>query len=214
MKSTIHKMLLPLIALCALPSMALATVGTVSLIYSPSSSDLTSPGSSVTLSLSLVVSGFSGSDAVGGVDFLLTSLNSTSGAFFIQSRTTDTNGAFSDPITDDATVATRPGSNLNPTNDSDLGQAVATFPADVVQNGTFHLADYVIGVDAGVAPGTYNFTTTVNLWSDQNGADHSLTNPGTFSLVVVPEPATCSLLALGALATVGLKLVRRRRTVA
>jgi hypothetical protein len=211
MKSNIRTFFLSLIIAVGLPSVGFATVGTVDLSYSPLSSTLVSPGSSVSLSLSLVVTGFSGSDAVGGVDFLLSSLNLSNGAFFIQSRTTDTSGAFADPITDDATVATRPGANLNPTNDNDLGQAVEIFPGGVVQNGTFHLANYVIGVDAGVAPATYNFATTVNLWSDQNGDDHSINGPGSFSLTVVPEPNTLGLIGLGSLGAFGLKYLRGRR---
>ena len=211
MKPRNHKLLLSLLATFALPAtMAFGTAGTVSLEFSPLNSNVTSPGSSVMLSLSLVVTGFSGSDAVGGVDFLLTSLNSSSGAFFIASRTTDTAGAFPDPITDDNTVNDRPGANLDPTNDNDLGQSVSVFPDDVVQDGTYHLANYIIGVDAGLAPGTCNFATTINLWSDQSGNDHELT-PGSFSLTIVPEPATWVFLALGGFAPLALKQLRRAR---
>jgi hypothetical protein len=210
MKTFIQKFAVAFVVASAIPTAAFAAAGSVSLVFSPLSSNVTSPGSSITLSLSLNVSGFSGSDAVGGVDFLLTSLDSSSG-FFIKSRTIDLSGSFPDPITDDQIVAIRPGASLDPTNNSDLGQAVDVFPSGAVQDGTYHLANYVIGVDVGVAPGDYDFDTMVNLWSDQNGDDHEMNAPGTFSLTVIPEPGTSSLLVLSALATFGLKLVRNRR---
>src|SRR5947208_701920 len=114
MKTRIYQLaLVPIVAL-ALPTAAFATVGTVGLSFSPLSSAATSPGSSVTLSLSMTVAGFSSPDAVGGFDGFLTSSNDSSGAFFIQTRTTDTSGSFPDPITTDAAIVVRPGSNLDP----------------------------------------------------------------------------------------------------
>jgi hypothetical protein len=212
MKTSMHKLALALVAALALPTMAFATVGTVDLSYSPLSSNVTSPGSSVTLTLQMTVSGFSGADAVAGFDGLLTSLNSSSGAFFIQTRTTNTGGSFPDPQTADATIVTRPGSNLDPSNNNDIGASVNPFPSGAVQNGTYTLSTWVIGVDAGVAPGTYNFTTTTNIWTDQTGAEHSDLGAGTFSLVVgVPEPGTWSLMALGGIASFGLNFLRARR---
>src|SRR6266550_3940023 len=200
MKMRIRQLALILIASLALPMAAFATVGTVGLSFSPLSSNVTSPGSSVTLSLSLNVSGFSDPDKVAGFDFQLTSVNDSSGAFFIQNRVTDLAGAFQDPQTPDGVVETRPGANLDPTDGpytgfpaGDLGASVSSLSA-AVTNGTFHLANYAIGVDAGVAPGTYNFTTLVNIWTDQSGGEHTDLGAGTFSLTiaptVIPEPAT------------------------
>src|SRR5947209_4315559 len=100
-KHILSQFALLLIALALSLTAANATVGTVNLAFSPLSSAATSPGSSVTLSLSMTVAGFADPDRVGGFDITLTSLNSSSGAFFIQTRTTDTAGAFPDPVTTD-----------------------------------------------------------------------------------------------------------------
>ena len=216
MKTRIYQLALVLIVALALPTAAFATVGTVGLSFSPLSSGATSPGSSVSLTLAINVAGFSGADLVGGFDGFLTSNDSTTG-FFIQSRTTLPNSVstpFSDPQTPDGSgvgqIANQPNANLDPSNNNDIGASVS--PSGNYQgNGNYNQSTWVIGVNAGVTPGTYTFSTTTNIWTDQTGGEHSDLGAGTFSLVVVPEPATLSLIGLGGLASVGLTLLRARR---
>jgi len=192
-----------------------AADGTVTVSFSPTSSTAVSPNSSGTFSLSMVVSGFTGSDAVAGYDFTLTSLDLSSGAFFIQTRALDTS-----KFDDDQAInpTTRPGSNLDPTNNTDLGASVSSFPDNLAGNGTYHLQDIVIGLDAGVAPGTYNFTTSTDFtgtpgfsWTDEN-TDTFTILPATFSITVteVPEPSTW-FAGLGMAAVLGFMMLRRRR---
>src|SRR5438093_12688446 len=126
MKTSIHKITPGLVAALALPTVAFATDGTVSLFWSPLSSMAASPGQSVTLTLQMSVSGFTGVDKVAGYDFALTSLNDPFGNFFIQERTIPPFSAtspFDSPETDDAVLVTRPGANLDATNNKDLGAA-------------------------------------------------------------------------------------------
>src|SRR6266446_9717008 len=101
MKTSIHKLAVGLIAALVLPTMAFATDGTVSLVWSPLSSMAASPGQSVTLTLQMLVTGFTGADKVAGYDYALRSLNDPFGNFFIQSRTIPPFGAttpFDEPV--------------------------------------------------------------------------------------------------------------------
>jgi hypothetical protein len=73
------------------------------------------------------------------------------------------------------------------------------------------------------APGTsFTFGTTASganspntkgtyFYSDNFATYNQITTPGSFTVSVVPEPATCSLLGLGATGTFLLQLLRKRR---
>ena len=72
-------------------------------------------------------------------------------------------------------------------------------------------------LDASIAPGTYTIqlTTLTPIISEINDdqstpADHAV-SVASFTLTVVPEPATLSLLGLGGLGSLGLTVLRARR---
>ena len=123
----------------------------------------------------------------------------------------------------DSTASNGAASNFT-LEDRDLGSTVGVGnPPVAAPASPFTTTTMTINL-SGLAPGTYTLESTFNSsriseQTEQAGpnsfVDHSFENgvasPATFTITVVPEPATLSLFGLGALGSFGLNVLRRRR---
>lgn len=213
MKSYIQKLIV-----CLALVVPFATANSaVNLAFAEASPINVAAGGQFTLTLNIAVTG---TEHVVGVDYYLQELSAA--GFTILARNI-TGSAFTQPyfsdsqVTSSSDAAAPAGADnaLNTRNDYDLGGNTTNANQTT---GSGLVAVFTIGVPVG-ASGQYTISTTSNPgtgWvSPANEApptDHAFDNQASILINVspVPEPATWSLLGLGALGTLGLNLLRAR----
>lgn len=164
------------------------------LTFSDTSSDpgsvLVAPGSSFNVTLTLTATASSIA-----VDYFLQILNGGSSQFRITGR--DLSGStFNQPITSNSIALQPSRALLNPQNDDDLGGSISN-PNSPNGPGAFLLANFTLQVLPGAANGSYTLSTANASVGDAMFNDNSVSN-ATYTVNVIPEPATVFLLGAGA----------------
>lgn len=177
-------------------------------------------GSSFTFDITLTVQN-SGTDPVGNVTglsywFETSALNNS--YFKITNR--DLTGS---PFSDQVQGQTYPEAIVAGGNADDLGAVLANTNSPLATNNSYFVAHLTIQIDPSTPAGTYTIFTTT--FASNNGpktstaAERIDANTSqrhdfaatTYTITVVPEPATLSLLGLSGLGSLGMTMLRRRR---
>jgi len=173
------------------------------------------PGSTFTFDITLSVTS-GGSDPitnVNAISYWFQTSGMNTGYFTITNRQF-TAGPNTSPWQDPQTPGITYPQHIQPGgNENDLGGTGNTQPSDA----TYFVARITLQIDPSTPVGTYTISTTTianggprSVVGGTDNVAHELPAT-TYTITVVPEPATLSLLGLSGLGSFGLTVLRRRR---
>ncbi len=175
------------------------------------------PGSSFSFDISLNIQN-SGSDPVpdaNSISYWFETSAANNSYFKITNRNL-TGSSFTDP----QSSPTYPVAIVAGGDAFDLGASTPS-STSVATNNSYFIATLSLAIDPSTPAGTYTIFTTTNS-SNANHANTTAVGDSSFgrhepvaavyTITVVPEPATLSLLGLSGLGSFGLNLLRRRRS--
>jgi hypothetical protein len=181
------------------------------------------PNSSFTFDITLAVAN-SGSDPVPNVTGLSYwfETSAVNNSYFTITGRNITGSPFTDTQSNIFPQSIVKGGNAN-----DLGATVSNTDAPLPSDQSYFVATLTIKINANTPAGTYVISTTdINSNTDHSktstAGDHVGTPPddtfnrhniaaASYTITVVPEPATLSLLGLSGLGSLGMTVLRRRR---
>jgi hypothetical protein len=190
---------------------------TVSLQFTDGSVITAAPGETITLHLQLVATA---DETSSNVDYLLAQVGGPLNNVFTLTGRDLTTSDYSDPAFLDSEVMSSadnhtpagPDNLLNPQNDLDLGGTKPDTSVNYV-GGTHYVATLTLTLNPNAFAGLYTIQTTFSSYGatgSNDPHDDLEAQLASIDIDVVPEPATCALLAVG-LGAFGIAALRRRR---
>jgi hypothetical protein len=184
---------------CAFAAVSPAKAQTASFAYNDGSglpdSGTYTPGSSFTFSITLAFTAGGAVANLEGLSYWFEQSTSSAPFYFSITNRNVTGSMFTTLQTPGLTYP----QSLAPQNANDLG---ATLPgATGVGSGNYFIANITVAIDASAVPGTYiiqNTTTGGKTSAISDDQGHSFAIPkATYTITVVPEPASVALLMMG-----------------